>query len=505
MKTNGLMKGAVLLSASILLSKILGSFFRIPLQNIAGDSVLGIFSLVYPVYMVALTLSVAGIPLALSKLIAERESSREIRVIHRTANVLGALLGVSAFLIVNLFSSPLAAALGGPSTLPAIRAVSFALLFAPSMAVYRGYFQGSGDMKPTALSQVMEQIARVAVIIGAAYISVRVGLSASSTAGFVMTSSTVGVAASFIYLAFRYSKVPSAKRKFTGTYTLKDFRVWSKYILKISLPIAFGTLTVPLLQFVDAITIPAGLRADSNYLFGLYGRGLSLIQISTVFATAVIYPLLPAISHRLAAGDVSGVKLDIRNADRWNHLVSWPAACGFVVLALPLNVALFTDAAGTLVMAILGASSVFISFSIITTGILQGLGKGKQAAVVISTAAVLKLVLNLLLVPVFGLTGAAVINILVFALIYAGNTLLIKKNVQLRLVPDRFPQLLGSTVLAGVAMAVPFLFFSPGVWARGEAFLFVMISLSAGALVYAGSLLALRVVSLQELKLLVKR
>ncbi|AKG03758.1 hypothetical protein AAV35_002430 [Salimicrobium jeotgali] len=505
MKTNGLMKGAVLLSASILLSKILGSFFRIPLQNIAGDSVLGIFSLVYPVYMVALTLSVAGIPLALSKLIAERESSREIRVIHRTANVLGALLGVSAFLIVNVLASPLATALGGPSTLPAIRAVSFALLFAPYMAVYRGYFQGTGDMTPTALSQVMEQTVRVAVIIGAAYISVRMGMEASTTAGFVMTSSTVGVAASFLYLVFRYSKVPSARRKFTGTYTLEDFRVWSKYILKISLPIAFGTLTVPLLQFVDAVTIPAGLRADSNYLFGLYGRGLSLIQISTVFATAVIYPLLPAISHRLAAGDVSGVKLDIRNADRWNHLVSWPAACGFVVLALPLNVALFTDASGTLVMAILGASSVFISFSIITTGILQGLGKGKQAAVVISTAAVLKIVLNLLVVPAFGLTGAALINVLTFLFIYIGNALLVKRSAQLRLVPDRFLRLLGSTLMSGAAMAVPFLFFSPGGWTRGEAFLFVMISLSAGALVYGGSLLVLRVVSLQELKLLVKR
>lgn len=505
MKTNGLMKGAVLLSASILLSKILGSFFRIPLQNIAGDSVLGIFSLVYPVYMVALTLSVAGIPLALSKLIAERDSLPEILKIHRTAKWLGALLGVSAFLIVNVLASPLAPALGGPSTLPAIRAVSFALLFAPSMAVYRGYFQGNGDMKPTALSQVMEQTVRVGVIIGAAYISVRMGMEASTTAGFVMTSSTVGVAASFLYLVFRYSKVPSARKKFTGTYTLEDFRVWSKYILKISLPIAFGTLTVPLLQFVDAVTIPAGLRTDTNYLFGLYGRGLSLIQISTVFATAVIYPLLPALSHRLVTGDMAGVKQDIRNADKWNHLISWPAAAGFVVLALPLNVALFTDAAGTLVMAILGASSVFISFSIITTGILQGLGKGKQAAVVISTAAVLKLVLNLLLVPLFGLAGAAVINILVFALIYAGNTLLIKKTMQLRLVPDRFPQLLGSTVLAVAAMAVPFLVFSPGVWARGEAFLFLLVALAAGITVYAGSLLALRVVSLRELKLLVKR
>ncbi len=139
-------------------------FFQIPLQNIAGDEVLGIFRLVFPVYMIALTLSVAGVPLAISKLIAElneKNKQKEIAKLFKSASIIGMVFGTFGCLVIVLFSTEIASMLGGQETRVPLLVTSLALLVAPYMAVYRGYFQGFGDMKPTGISQVIEQFVRV--------------------------------------------------------------------------------------------------------------------------------------------------------------------------------------------------------------------------------------------------------------------------------------------------------------------------------------------------------
>ena len=185
------------------MSKVLGSIFRIPLQNIAGDEVLGIFSLVYPVYMVALNLSVAGIPVAISKLISEAtvsDNKREIRKIYTTAVILALLFGIISFLFIMSFSTPISGLLGGESTRLSLIIVSTTLLIAPYMAVYRGYFQGFENMNPTAISQVLEQFIRVALILTIAFFLVKQNYSNSIIAGGIMASSFIGALVSLIYL-----------------------------------------------------------------------------------------------------------------------------------------------------------------------------------------------------------------------------------------------------------------------------------------------------------------
>ncbi len=125
---------------------------------------LGIFRLVFPVYMIALTLSVAGVPLAISKLIAElneKNKQKEIAKLFKSASIIGMVFGTFGCLVIVLFSTEIASMLGGQETRVPLLVTSLALLVAPYMAVYRGYFQGFGDMKPTGISQVIEQFVRV--------------------------------------------------------------------------------------------------------------------------------------------------------------------------------------------------------------------------------------------------------------------------------------------------------------------------------------------------------
>jgi O-antigen/teichoic acid export membrane protein len=484
------LKGTLFITIAALVSKLLGGIFRIPLQNIAGDEVLGIFTLVYPLYMVALTLSVAGIPIAISKLISEAESKgakAEIRDIYLTARFLGVGFGLVGFLVLYGFSKQFSILFGGSSSQLAIIVVSLTLLVAPYMAVYRGYFQGFGDMRPTALSQVLEQFIRVGLMIGIAFIFVESHASDRVIAGGVMAGSFVGALCSLFYLRWIFSKTsftPVSNKK----YSIKMFSFWTKRILSLSVPIAIGTLTMALLNLVDSFTIPFSLKAygqdEINYLYGLYGRGLSLTQIATVFSTSLVLPMVPMISAAIARNEVGKAITTTDQAQRFNHFISWPAAIGVFSLALPLNVALFGDIKESLVLAVLGFSSLLISLTVLGTGILSGINLQKAAAYTIIMGAVLKVFLNFFFVSKFGLIGVAISSIIVYGLLIVVNTLMIKKHYPFSMfTKDTTTYIIASCVM-GAAVGLPTLFLEIGTWTRAAAFAYTVVGVLTGAMIY---------------------
>src|SRR5699024_5260280 len=257
-------------------------------------------SLFYSIYMVALILSVAGIPIAISKLIAEARAENDEKMIYytyTTARILALLFGVTSFILITIISKPLAQLLGGGEARIALIIVSATLLIAPYMAVFRGFFQGFEDMRPTAISQVIEQFVRVGFIIVIAYYLVVNSYAYNIVAGGVMVGSIAGALASFIYLRIKHYR-SSLKLQKVPDFSLAIFKTYGRKILHISIPIAIGTITMALLNFIDALTVPIGLRSSGvepqaiNYLYGIYGRGLALVQIATIFATSIVFPLI---------------------------------------------------------------------------------------------------------------------------------------------------------------------------------------------------------------------
>ncbi|SER70285.1 Membrane protein involved in the export of O-antigen and teichoic acid [Gracilibacillus ureilyticus] len=513
MSASTFVKSTLILTIATLLSKVLGSVFRIPLQNIAGDEVLGIFSLVYPVYMVALILSVAGLPLAISKLIAEahtKQDKRSIREIYITASILAILFGIVSFSLIFLFSEYIANAIGGPSTRIALIVVAGTLLVAPYMAVYRGYFQGTGDMKPTALSQVLEQFVRVGLILVIAYYLVEQGYSDEIIAGGVMAGSIIGALASLLYLRVKYHRahieIPEGHQ-----YSLPLFKKWMKVILSISIPIAIGSLTMALFNMVDSVTVTYGLRVSGvstdevNYLYGIYGRGLTVVQIATVFATSIVLPLVPLITQKLTNKDSEGTRNIIEKTYRMTHLISWPAAAGLLVLTAPLNLGLFTNMEDNTMLAIINASSVFTSFTLLGTGILQGMNLARTAAFIILGGVVLKTVANTLFVQWYGLNGAAWATMLVYIVIFIINTIIIYRHIPFRLFDKNVMKILFSAVVMGAVIGTPLYFFEAGEMTRLAAMGYVMVAIAIGAVIYGGLLILLKAVNLAELPVIGKR
>lgn len=499
---NTLLKSTLILSIAALLSKILGSLFRIPLQNIAGDEVLGIFTLVYPVYMVALTLSVAGIPIAISKLIAEARAKgdeQEINHIFKVSGVLASLFGLTSFLLIYAFSHQLAEVLGGSSTRPALIVVALTLLIAPYMAVYRGFFQGYENMAPTAVSQVIEQFVRVGLILVVAVIMVQNLYSDQEVAGGIMIGSFLGAAASLIYLRLLYQRThKKALQKTEANH--KPFWKTGRMILKISIPIAIGAITMALLNLADSITVPAGLKnygtsaGDINYLYGIYGRGLALVQIVTVFASSVVLPLIPSISAKLAQQDSEGVKKLINNTFFLTYVISIPAAVGLVALTLPINRALFTDLEGSAVLAVVSFSSLFTSLAVLGTGVLQGINKARLGAWIIVAGVVLKLVLNLIFVNMYGLMGAAISTAVVYFVLYLINTYFIWKYTKFAFFSKKLLLVAIAGLAMGAAVWMPGIYFDFSELSRVLSLIYVTVTITIGAAFYFGLLIAFKAV-----------
>ncbi|WP_226675856.1 polysaccharide biosynthesis protein [Rossellomorea aquimaris] len=508
MSKSTFIKSTFILSIATLLSKVLGSVFRIPLQNIAGDEVLGIFSLVYPVYMVALILSVAGIPIAISKLIAEARAEKKeenIKDIYVSASILALMFGIISFLLIWMFSHQIADVLGGSATRISLIVVSTTLLIAPYMAVYRGFFQGFEDMKPTAFSQVIEQFIRVAFILAAAYYLVSKGFSDESVAGGVMVGSSIGALVSLIYLRIRFNRFKATNKLPASSYTYSTFKKWGKRILHISIPICIGAITMALLNFIDSITIPFALKAagndqgEINYLYGIYGRGLALVQIATVFATSIVLPLIPLITSKMAAGQVTETKSVIERTHRITHLLSWPAAFGLLALTLPLNLALFTNLEGSLVLAIIGFSSVFTSLTVLGTGILQGMNLAKQAAYIIVFGVIIKTIVNIVLIQQFELTGAAVSTLVVYIVLFLLNSMYIQKKNPFQSVTKQTFIVIGASLIMGAIIGLPTLFLSISNWTRLQALLYAGGAAVIGAMIFFALIVLLKGISKQEL------
>ncbi|MEW9502279.1 putative polysaccharide biosynthesis protein [Jeotgalibacillus marinus] len=499
---NKFIMSTLILSMAALVSKILGSMFRIPLQNIAGDEVLGIFTLVYPVYMVALTLSVAGIPISISKLIAEaraKEDPEQIRNIFLTSGILATLFGVSFFILLYSFSGQVAEVLGGPSTRLALVVVSCTLLIAPYMAVYRGFFQGYGIMTPTAISQVIEQFVRVGIILVIAFYMVNHLYSNEDVAGGIMIGSSLGAVASLVYLRILYMR-SNIRVKAASSFNAQQFANTSKLILRISIPISIGAITMALLNLVDSISIPTSLKSfgntqdDINYLYGIYGRGLTLVQIVTVFATSIVLPLVPSISAKLTQNDHKGTIKLIENTYFLTDVISWPAAIGLVALTYPINFALFTNLEGSNVLAIISFSSLFTSLTVLGTGILQGMNKAKLAAWIIIGGVLSKLFLNIILVNVYGLIGAAISTAIVYLLLFIINTYFIWKHSKFNYFSKKIATVLVSSMIMGVLIGFPSLVVNVEELSRTVALIYVGALIIGGVIIYFSLLLLCKVI-----------
>ncbi|WP_106769543.1 putative polysaccharide biosynthesis protein [Paenibacillus faecalis] len=454
-----LLQGAFILSTATIISKLVGTLQKIPLQNMGGDAVFGIYNTIYPIYMMIITIAVAGFPAALSKYVAEYEaagrldeSRRMLRISTAALVLFGLVLGIAMY-----FGAPqIGRWIGDDHVVPALRSASLALMFVPWMALLRGYFQGLHNMVPTAVSQIVEQSVRVAVMIGLLLYMTGVGAGIEQIAAGALFGSAAGGAAGLIVMVLYFRKHASSvrmtrARKDSGhahvnggsLSELPEVREgYGKMLRRMvfyAVPICLSALAVHLIGLVDTFTVPRLLKDAGQPFetvmaeFGIYNRGLPLVQLVTMMATSLSVLFIPALAEAKFKGERQQVVNQCRLALRWFWLLGLAASVGLAVLAEPINVMLYQDARGSSVMRWIAFTAAGGTVSIISAALLQGIGIVRAPAVHLLAGALLKLVLNLLLVPHWGIAGAAVAGVAAHFTAAALNVAMLLRTTGVRL------------------------------------------------------------------------
>ncbi|MEK8133017.1 polysaccharide biosynthesis protein, partial [Paenibacillus filicis] len=434
---SALLQGAALLGMAAVVSKLLGTLQKIPLQNMAGDTVFGMYNAVYPLYTLILFLATAGFPLVVSKFVSEyavEGRDGEARQVLRVSILVLLVTGILCFMLLFLGADRISGWMGAAQAAPAIRSVSFALLVVPVMSALRGYFQGYGLMAPTAWSQVVEQTVRVAAMLALLFVLMSRGASPEMIAAGATFGSVAGAAAGLAVMLLYWRqegkrRQPGQGADLTGGVSghaptsrrLGDWQL-AKKLAAYALPICLGTLAVPILGLVDAFTLPRLLAAGgldesaALYQYGLYNHGQPLVQLVAMVASSMAAALVPAIAEAAHRGDLEAVQSRAAYALRATLLIGLAASFGLALLAEPLNVMFFRTAEGTAAMRVLSFTAVLTVVNLVAGSVLQGLGAVRAPALYLLAAALVKVAGNAVLVPRYGIDGAAWAAVTAFAL-----------------------------------------------------------------------------------------
>jgi O-antigen/teichoic acid export membrane protein len=471
-------QGAAILGLAAVISKLLGTIQKIPLQNIAGDGAYGIYTAVYPFYILILFLATAGFPIAVSAFVAERATQDDVRNARRvltSAIFLLSISGVLGFLLLFFGAGGIALLIGNTETKPAIQSVSFALIFVPIMSALRGYFQGWNDMLPTAVSQVAEQFVRVGTMVAVLLMLSSWSWSdswvaAGATFGAV-TGACVGMLIMLMYWQrhIRHeARSPIPVHDTTDTYPypypLEPYSLLMKRMLRFALPVCIGAIAVPVISIVDTFTLPRLFRAadmsdhEVMQVFGIYARGLPLVQMVAMLVSSISVAIVPAISEARVSGQWSVIRTRSESSIRFTWLVGLAASVGLAVTAYPVNIMLYANDLGTSAIAILAFTAMFSTLNITTAAVLQGMGAVTLPAYHLLLAALIKIVLNICLTPIWGMNGAALAGVIAFGCAAVLNLVAIRRRTGVVL-PSRtyiVKPMVALGVMAGVAWGISY-------------------------------------------------
>ena len=426
-----LLKGATILAIAGIIGKVLGAVFRLPLANLIGAEGMSYYGVAYPVYAFFLVLSTAGFPVAISRMVAERTALGDYKNAFKTYKVsfnLMVTIGGVSFLICFFGAGIIATAMGNPGAKYSLMALSPALLLAPIVSSFRGYYQGQQNMMPTGVSEVAEQFMRVIVGLSLSFIFAKKSLELAS-AGATFGASA-GLVASLAVMLYVFSKTKSKREDLLSKSV--ERRESAKSIVKklftIAIPITIGSTIMPLMMIIDAMIIMNRLQATgwsltmSKTLYGLIsGFCDPLIGFPGVFIDAISISLLPAVTAAYALNHKDEMHKTIQTGIKTMMVIAMPCAVGLIVMAYPILTLLYPMRQTEAEMAVLNLQ--ILSLSVITLSAmrtfstsLQAVGKMYLPVVNLFIGALVKIVLSYILVgiPQLNINGAAIGSVMAY-------------------------------------------------------------------------------------------
>lgn len=472
--------GAVILLAANFLNRVLGFVYQYLIMTYIGGEAFGLFNMVFPMYMLALVFTTAGIPLAVSKMISEAISLNNYaraRSIFRTALFFLTCSG-AVIALVLYFTSPYLA----ERFFPDPRVLRLFLICTPAIFVvsvssaFRGYFQGMQNMLPTAISQICEQLVRVTVGFFTAYTFLPRGIewAASGLALGMLAGEIIGLCAIILQYKLQKNNKPSHQNEsIHPIQTLKE-------LFHLSSPVTMGRLFSTGLSTIDAMLIPqrlqiAGYTArEATTLFGqLGGAVFTLLNFPSVFTFALATSLVPAISEAAARKQFQVVKLRSAQAIRMTIFIGVPSLIILFFFAEPFS-AFFKSESTSIILRMLALGGIFSYLQQTSTGILQGLGKVQLPVIHSIISAIIRIPILFILTasPQWGLKGTALAYVIGF---FVSSMLNLVAIIHYTGMPVDLREFLLQPLIGGIGMMLTFRFLHPLIGVHSLAFFLEII------------------------------
>lgn len=433
-KQTSFMKNVLMLMVAQVAIKILGFLYRLVIINIEGfgDTGNGYYSTGYQIYSLLLTLSSVGIPTVISKLVSERVAIGDHKGAHKifktalkTFTTIGIVMSLGLFFGADFIAKNVINVEGVKYTLMVLAP---AIMFVAAGAVLRGYFAGLGTMKPTSVTQTLEQFLNCVLTILFVYSTIGKDTAIMAAAGNL--SSTIAIIIAFIYIIIFYKKQRPEILEDCKNQTVQMETKTTKQILKIifavSIPMTIGSLVAELNGTIDTLTVSnciqkafqgaleggkEALEAKAMQLSGMVSKIETIIRLPLAINAAFCTALVPAIAASLAKKDKETAVKRLSFSFFLSIIIIAPCAVGLITLAEPILKTIYPNSyEGATILQITSISMTFVALSYVINGGLYGLGKTHIPAIALAIGAGVKTILNIILVsnPKINILGSPI-------------------------------------------------------------------------------------------------
>lgn len=443
-------RGTWVLTIASLFSELLSAVYRIPLQNIVGDRGYFIYQQVYPIYGIFSVLALTGLPVVLSKTFAQQpDQATKNKLLNWTFFVL-LLISVCATFLLWKSSRYLAIFMGDPSLYLEIRTVSLAFLLVPFEASLRGLFQSDLIMEPSAISQVLEQLVRIVLIIVAAVMFSKNSINIYQMGALANSGSFFGGIFAVAVLIWTFVRNKPASVKSTENVSIKLEKGLG---LEIVLIIFFTGITI-FYQFIDSFSMIRLLMSNGMALNqaeitkGIFDRAQPLIQLGIVISLSFVSTIMPQLRETNQSNQNKPL---ITRMVRVCMVLAIAETAGLIALMPDINTMLFTDARGSVALAIYMCSIFLVSTINLLVAVTSGdSSKNFSKLMLFMFSLLCKVGANILLVPKFHISGAAVATVISELVILIGIMWIYRSSLGFLILSWSF---VIRTIIAGAIMA----------------------------------------------------
>ncbi len=459
--------GAIILLCSTVLVKIIGAVFKIPLARLWVEDGFGCFDSAYQLFTPIYTLAMAGLPIAISRIVAadvRKGKYKDVRNTFKVAKRLFMITGLTGFVIMMLLVYPFVKYTDASGdSIYSIFAIAPALFFCCIMSAYRGYYEGLRNMYPTAISDVIEALGKLIAGYGFAYVVMKItGRDELSAAG-AMLGIVVGSIASSAFLILRH-KIKGdgiTQAEYINAPEPDTDKNLSKQLIAIAIPVVLASLANSFSSLADTFFVKSQLTSMMgdhaatirdmysasiaerdlnaisvlensqipNFLFGVRGKAFTLYNLVPSITSVLGVSALPVLTSAWTKKDKKSIKRNIESTIKLTAIISMPIGIGFLALGNEIMDLLYGTVAsveiGGIMLRIYGLAAIFAGLAIPMTSMLQAIGKEKISLRNVAIGAALKVIVNFILVgiPKINIRGAAVGTMICFMFIFVANLL----------------------------------------------------------------------------------